>query len=118
MTDAFGFDDASKRCADQVNLHAVAGGFGRWVAIRLSDGGSDGVLYDTRRDAIRHQLHETLCAYIVVPLIGMQYREAQAVLHVHRKTYDQGHRMADPEGRQAEPMIPIREESYRGRLGR
>lgn len=115
-TDAFGFDDASRRCADEVNVHVLAGAHGKWVAIRLSDGGSDGTAYDRKRDAIRHQLHEMQCCYIVVPLIGMQVREAQVFLDTYRHLYDRGVRMSDPDG--PELMVPNREENLRGRFAR
>jgi len=100
--------DSSKRCADNVNLHWAAIGYGsvgKWVAIRLRDGSSDGVLYDSKRDAVRHQFDEFLCAY--VRLIGMQMPvcEAETYLETHRRLYDRGFRLADPDnksgGRQA-----------------
>ena len=64
--------DAAQRMYDQLRLHQLAlteldklqGQ--HWVAIRLSDGGSDGILYDTRWDAIRHQLHGTQCGYLPI----------------------------------------------------
>ena len=94
--------DSSKRCADFVNLHWAALGFGsvgKWVAIRLRDGSSDGVLYDTKRDAVRHQFDEFLCAY--VRLIGMQMTvcEAEIFLETHRRLYDRGFRLADPDAK-------------------
>lgn len=115
--DAFGFEPAAYRCVEQVNLHVAAGAQGRWVAIRLSDGGSDGVAYDRKRDAIRHQLHEMQCCYLVVPLIGMQLREAQVYLDLYRHLYEKGVRLSDPDG--PELMVPIREENIRrSRRGR
>lgn len=50
--------EAGQRAYDAVVLHKLAGGadaFGKWIAVNLSDGRSDNVLYDTRRDAVRHQ---------------------------------------------------------------
>jgi len=85
--------------------HIVAGHEGRWVAIRLSDGGSDGNTYDTREDAVRHQLHETLCAYAVVRPDDMSPKAAEAFLRVHREIYDAGYRLADvPKG--YAPLLP------------
>jgi hypothetical protein len=68
------YSDPAKRCSDIVTGAALianaVGDYGwRWVAIRLSDGGSDGEVYETRQDAIDHQLHETLCALRLVPPI-------------------------------------------------
>lgn len=103
LVNAFGFSDAARRMSDAVNLHVQALGVqasGRWVAIRLSDGGSDGVLYDYRRDAILHQLHEKLCCYVRIPPFGqmMSTREAESYLTLHRSMYDAGYRLQDPDG--------------------
>lgn len=94
------FSDAARRCAESVNLHVQAIGdqaYGRWVAVRLSDGGSDGVLYDHKQDAIDHQLHETMCAYVSIPPGGMTVEDAEAYLRLNRMLYDAGCRLADPE---------------------
>lgn len=108
----FGFSDAAKRMADQVSLHIAALGndaFFRWVAIRLADGGSDGTLYDTRADAVRHQSDERLCTYVMVPPTGMTPREADAVLRFTRFAYDNGYRITSPED--PEPIMPLRNEA-------
>lgn len=94
------YSDAARRCSDVINTHVAVhkfGAFGKWAAIRLSDGGSDGVMYDTKADAVRHQLHETQCAYVRIPLDGMSAREAEIYLEFNRKLYDAGMRMSDPE---------------------
>jgi hypothetical protein len=88
-----------------VTLAAIGGAVGCWIAVRLSDGGSDGSLYDTRADAVRHQLHETLCAYVKVPPGGMQPNEADIFLNYHRDLYDKGFRLPDPDF--ALPMMPL-----------
>lgn len=106
---AFGFSDAARRCSEVVNMHALAGAYGKWVAIRLSDGGSDGIAYDTRADAIQHQLHERLCCYISVPLGYMHVGEAEAFMKLNRDLYDKGMRLSDPAGKDA--MVPIRWEN-------
>jgi hypothetical protein len=79
------FSDAAKRCADTVTLHSIAGGTGLWVAIRLADGGTDNALYDSRAEAIRHQLRPEHCTYIQVPPGGMPAHEAEALLDYWRK---------------------------------
>lgn len=92
------YSDAARRLSDAVNLHvAVGGNTGRWLAARLSDGGTDGTLYDTRRDAIEHQLHESLCCYVKIPVDGMPPRAAEAFLRIHRQAYDAGLRFTDPD---------------------
>lgn len=102
--------DAAKRASDAVNLHLGALGFEaarKWVAIRLSDGRSDGVLYDTRRDAVTHQAHEQLCAYVCITPSGMSVCSAESYLAFHRKAYDAGMRLTDPDDRRGgRDLIP------------
>lgn len=88
--------DAAKRCADIVSLAAVAGCAGRFVAIRLADGGYDGTLYDSREDAIRHQPSPDRCTYVLVPPGGMAAHEAEALLDYWRKLADSGVHDDDP----------------------
>lgn len=70
-----------------------------WIAVRLSDGGYDGTLYDTRQDAVRHQPHEQQCAYLnLAPVMGgMEVQAAYAILKFHRDAYDAGMTFIDPE---------------------
>jgi hypothetical protein len=87
--------------SDEVNMHVQVlgeGASGKWVAIRLEDGGSDHQLYDTRRDAIRHQRYERECCYVCVPPFGtmMGVREAESFLVLHRSMYQAGYRLEDP----------------------
>ncbi len=89
--------DAARRMSDLVNLHTVAGRTRGYVAIRLSDGGSDGTVYDTRADAIRHQLHEQQCLYLKLGPAGMTPAVAARLLAMHREIYDAGFRLADPD---------------------
>jgi hypothetical protein len=79
-----------------VTLHAVAGSAGKWCAIRLADGTSDHVAYDSRGDAITHQLHPQHCAYFLIPPDGMQLDAADRVLHFWRQAHDAGLRPVDP----------------------
>jgi len=95
----FGWSDAAKRMADNVNFHVEVEGasaYYRWVAIRLSDGGSDHVLYDSRADAVRSQSDSRLCTYVMIPPTGMTPREAEPVLKFTRFAYDNGYRITDP----------------------
>lgn len=52
-----------------------------WVAIRLSDGGSDGVLYDDKNVAVFFQLHPEQCAYMYILPTGISPREATSFLY-------------------------------------
>jgi hypothetical protein len=92
--------DAARRCAEAYNFQLAVHGMdacGRWIAVRLSDGGSDAQLYDTKDDAIRHQLHENLCAYICIVPGRMSEEDAASILRVHRVLYDNGARLSDPD---------------------
>ncbi len=91
--------EAAKRMADTIALHQMVLSRDeliakRFVAIRLSDGGSDGVVYETRQDAIRHQLHETLCGYFQIPLERWSEETCDSLLWYVRTRYDAGYRAA------------------------
>ena len=114
-------DDAAKRAYDNVRLLATFNDYDTrvrqspYVAIRLSDGGCDMRLYDTKREAVRHQLHETLCAYFSfrnAPAGFASYKDAAIYLAWNRATYDAGMRMVDPDahaGGRAAVMPTVRE---------
>lgn len=94
------WSDRTRRANDVLETHRQAvpladlGGW--WVAIRLSDGTSDGNLYRSKVEATRHQLHETQCAYLCMPPYGdMPIRELDAWLAVVERVYEQGGRLSD-----------------------
>ncbi len=96
--------DAGKRAYDIVRsyVHFVdyETRIRSWVAIRLEDGGSDGNLYDSKREAIRHQLHEQQCMYFSYrgsPEGFQSPKDAQLYLDYHRHIYSSGGRFADPD---------------------
>jgi hypothetical protein len=121
-------DDAAKRAFDIVSGLTLFNSYetrmgSPYVAIRLSDGGSDQVLYDTKRDAVRHQLHETLCAYFSFrnSLNGFgSYRDAAIFLAWHRAAYDQGWRLPDPDDTHGGPdmVLPTADEHVFNQLAR
>lgn len=80
----------------------------------MSDGGYDGSVYDHRADAVRHQLHETQCAYVQVPPGAMTAKEADAFLAYHRALYDAGFRLPDPEF--AMPLMPLTAKDQRRQI--
>ena len=97
--------DRAHRASDVVNLHVLAGAAGRWVALRLSDGSSDGNTYDSKAEAVRFQLHEQQCAYIRIPPEGMTPRQAKvSVLDFQEGLYNSGHRLADPDRQIQQPV--------------
>lgn len=82
--------DYAKRCSDIVNLHVLAGDYGKFAAIRLSDGSSDGVAYDSREAAIRHQLHPEYCFFLFMPPDGLTPHDAWALIDFKRQAFDAG----------------------------
>lgn len=76
--------DKGKRCSDIVRQHLTDDPDEArisWVAIRLSDGGSDGVLYPAKELAVHFQIHETQCAYLRILPDGISPREATSFLY-------------------------------------
>lgn len=98
-----GHEDAAKRIADEYNLHRIGdeyGSIGKWIACALHDGRSDGVLYDSKPDAIRHQHHnEQWYTFIKINPHSMNACEAAVMLKTARNLYDAGLRLADPDDR-------------------
>lgn len=98
--------DAAKRMSDQINLlltfQPVWEIRTKWLAIRLYDGSYDGALYDTRLEAIEHQLDESLCAYVCMGtmLNGAKPLDCAIFLEFHRQAYDSGMRLHEPEAPQ------------------
>lgn len=93
------YSDEARRASDTVNLHLLAdpeGNNGRWVAIRLSDGSSDGNVYDCKCDAKCYQLHEKQCVYVQIQPTGLSAKDAEILLKMTRDLYDQDMQMPDP----------------------
>jgi hypothetical protein len=111
--------DRARRLSDQVTLHILAHTTGEdmmpdwngpqpWIAARLSDGGTDGNLYPTKADAIRHQLHEKQCAYLTIPFDGMTPQQAYVYLKYTQQMYENGVQLADPD---MQVHLPLRAET-------
>lgn len=96
-----GHSDAAKRVSDTYRLHRTAQGLaatGQWFAAALADGSSDGVLYGSKRDAVRHQHHnETRFAFVCISPGDMTVCEAEEFLATNRMFYDRGLRLTDPD---------------------
>lgn len=106
--------DAARRLSDAVTLHITAIGddaHGKWVAARLTDGSTDGTLYDTRIDAIQHQTNPEYLCYVFIPPGGMGVHEAEVFLKFNRALFDAGMRMPHPE---REYVIPQSLEHHPG----
>ena len=93
--------DAPRRLCDQYNLHRIAMGYdaiGKWIACALHDGTSDGVLYDSKLDAVSHQHHnEQWYTFVKIGPQSIKLCEAEVMLKIARAFYDKGMRLADPE---------------------
>lgn len=92
--------DRTRRAYEHITLHYEASKgsdiAGHWVAIRLSDGGSDGVLYPSKMHAATYQLHEKQCAYICLPPFAtMSIGDVHRFLQINEEIYDAGGRLED-----------------------
>lgn len=98
---AFGHSDAARRVSDTYNLHRIAAGLdavGKYFAAAIADGRSDNVLYDTKRDAVRHQKHDEMYfTFIRIGPQSMRECDAEVMLKVARMAFEQGLRLADPD---------------------
>lgn len=114
--------DAARRMRDAVNLHVAAARASRedrvrppYVAIDLADGTSDGVLYDSRPDAVRHQKSDYRF-YVKVGAVEMAEREALVVLMYARRAYKAGYVFAEEEpllGHRLELAAPFIPRTFR-----
>jgi hypothetical protein len=95
--------DAAKRVHDTYSLHIAVdryGSIGKWFAVSLAEGFSDGILYDSKRDCVQHQHHnEMYYAYVCIRPMSMSVCDAEIFLNIQRRLYDKGIRMADPDDR-------------------
>lgn len=119
--------DAGKRASDIVNGYRTFVDWEelryKWVAIRLSDGGHDGTLYDSKADAVKHQLHENLCAYVCFANLvgGSDPYEMAIFLQFNRDAYDSGMRLVDPDSATGGPEALIttgQRDFYKGVINR
>lgn len=119
-----GHEDAAKRIADNYNLHRIGAEYnsiGKWIACALHDGRSDGVLYDSKADAVRHQHHnEQFYTFIKINPGSMSACEAAVMLKTARSLYDVGLRMADPDdqygGKDVIKRLTVEDQKAQSRL--
>lgn len=120
--------DAGKRAHDKIMLNWIMKDWdaikNKWVAVRLSDGQCDANYYDTKLDAVKHQLHEEACAYLCLRNIGpggTDPAEIAIVLQFQRDAYAAGYRMPDPDAKGGPKdllMTAAQSDYYRSRTGR
>lgn len=81
-----GHSDAAKRLSDLVNLHVAAGVTRGVIAVALSDGKSDNVVYPDRASAVAHQHHnERWYAFIRLQPASMSVCAAESVMRFQRQ---------------------------------
>ncbi len=117
--------DAAKRAYDIAKSYVVFTPrdelINSWIAFRLADGGYDGTLYGSKRDAVRHQVSEYLCAYFCyrnAPAGFASPKDAQIYLNINRAYYDNGLRLPDPDAPDGGPdmIIPLTSEGMDSQL--
>jgi hypothetical protein len=82
--------DKGQRCSDIVRQHLLDDpelAKVSWIAVRLSDGGTDGVLYPLKEIAVEFQIHPTQCAYMRILPGGIPPREAVSFLYHTAQLY-------------------------------
>lgn len=107
--------DAAKRAYDNVRGLATFSSYEDrmsrpYVALRMLDGSYDGTMYETKRDAVRHQLHEQTCAYFSfrnAPNGFSSAKDAAIFLAWHRAAYDAGFRLPDPDDTHGGPDLDM-----------
>lgn len=100
--------DAGRRMSEAHDLARMAGGQGRWLAIRLDDGRphGNGAIYDTQEDAVRlvGMAFDELYGYIVIQPGPMPPAHATRMLELWREFKRAGFRLSDPNG--PRPILP------------
>lgn len=90
--------DAARRFAEIVALHQTVLTKDeilakRFIAVRLADGGTDGVCYDTRESAILASGNSpSRCGYFQIPLERWSAATCDTLLWYVRANYDSGFR--------------------------
>jgi hypothetical protein len=105
--------DAARRMADQINARVAFTPWdtliGSWMIFRLVDGGTDGVLYDSRADAAKHTFYRHHAIFCMRNAQGgVSAKDCQLYLDVHRQVYEAGGDFREPEA----PQIIISTRGY------
>jgi len=82
--------------ADTINLTLISFPWDTlvhtWMAFRLDNGETDGVKYETKADAVKHQIDERWFCFFCMrrAMGGVTARDCQLFINVHRYVYDTG----------------------------
>lgn len=103
--------DAARRMSDHINARVVSTPpdelfHNPYMAFALEDGRTDGVLYPTKSEAVRHQPNEFRYMYFSFrrSMGGCSPKDAQLFLEYHRHAYDNGLRLTDPDNDMITPL--------------
>jgi len=94
-------EDAARRMSDAIQLAVVFHPFTEiihsFMAFRLDDGSTDHTLYPSKSAAVDHQHREQDYAYVCLKNFpgGVQPKDCQIILDLHRYAYDNGQRFYD-----------------------
>jgi hypothetical protein len=85
-----------------------------WMAFRLEDGWSDGNLYDSKEDAIKHVSSYQYYAFFCFRncMAGSTPRDCQIWLDLHRHAYEHGGLLTDPDIPGGGPQIIVSTKGY------
>jgi hypothetical protein len=98
--------DAAKRMSDQINAHLTFNKpheiRSKWIVFKLRDGSTDGAIYDSREQAISHQLDSKWCLFLSFRSLlgGSSAKDCQILLDAHRLLAESGARLHEPEAPQ------------------
>jgi hypothetical protein len=82
--------------ADTINLTLISQPWdvlvNTWMIFRLDTGESDNVRYESKADAVSHQIEEKWWVYFCMrrALGGVSARDCQLFINMHRYVYDSG----------------------------
>lgn len=104
-------DDAARRAYEQVKNVVMHTGYDERirsiVTVRLRDGYCDGVLYESKKAAVRHckgnEQWFAFLAFRTAPTGFASPRDAGVFLEYHRQAYDAGWRLPDPDDARGGP---------------
>jgi hypothetical protein len=102
-----GHDDSARRVADLYALHRIAGARpGQVFAVRLSDGTSDGVIYDDKAAAVCHQHGSPRWyAYVFIGAPHMSVCESASFMRMKRHAAHLADITADPDDSRGGPDV-------------
>lgn len=109
--------DAARRMSDQINGRLTF--YNPWdirnkyMAFRLTDGWSNGDVYDTKLDAVKHN-DEKLFAFFCfrAAMGGVKPKDCQLFLNMNRHAAEHGGHLADPDQANGGPQPIVRTEVY------